>query len=52
LSAEMPMLLTMTSQGGTWDFQNQMTSLWYHTPKNCPDNCWGLFQFWAVLWCC
>ncbi|CAK9191546.1 unnamed protein product [Sphagnum troendelagicum] len=27
LSAEMPMLLTMTSQGGTWDFQNQMTSL-------------------------
>ncbi len=27
LSVEMPMLLTMTSQGGTWDFQNQMTSL-------------------------
>jgi hypothetical protein len=27
LSAEMPMLLTMTSQGGTWDFQKQITSL-------------------------
>ncbi|KAH8973918.1 hypothetical protein BDL97_01G073400 [Sphagnum fallax] len=30
LSAEMPMLLTMTSQGGTWDFQKKITSLRYH----------------------
>ncbi len=30
LSAEMPMLLTMTSQGGTWDFQKKITSLQYH----------------------
>ncbi len=30
LSAEMPMLLTMTSQGGTWDFQKKINSLRYH----------------------
>ncbi len=30
LSAGMPMLLTMTSQGGTWDFQKKITSLRYH----------------------
>ncbi len=30
LSAKMPMLLTMTSQGGTWDFQKKINSLRYH----------------------
>jgi hypothetical protein len=30
LSAEMPMLLMMTSQGGTWDFQNKINYLRYH----------------------
>ncbi len=30
LSTEMPMLLTMTSQGGTWDFQKKINSLRYH----------------------
>jgi hypothetical protein len=30
LSSEMPMLLTMTSQGGTWDFQKKINSLQYH----------------------
>jgi len=30
LSTEMLMLLTMTSQGGTWDFQKKINSLRYH----------------------
>jgi len=30
LSVEMPMLLTMTSQGGIWDFQKKINSLRYH----------------------
>jgi len=30
LFAKMPMLLTMTSQGGTWDFQKKINSLRYH----------------------
>jgi len=30
LSTKMLMLLTMTSQGGTWDFQKKINSLRYH----------------------
>jgi len=30
LSTEMPMLLTMTSQGGIWDFQKKINFLRYH----------------------
>jgi hypothetical protein len=37
LSAEMPMLLMMTSQGATWDFQKQISSLRYHKYNvSCP----------------